>query len=179
MAATPSKAGLLDRMQACLQREYGARLDDGYSVVSFRPAIAKSYWAPGDRHLAQIAPRRALFDRVVHDAGRLWLIAVNLDPRPYLRGACQVEAREAWTSPDWNRHEKHAVYGAECAPDAIDRDGLINADVAARDYHVIVVAPDRKIGLRPGSVSVPALVFASSEAELERVCKNPPDGQWF
>jgi hypothetical protein len=176
---TTSTPGLLDTMQAFLQREHGARLDDGYSVVSFRPAIARSFWAPGDRYLAQIAPRRALFDRVVGGAGRLWLITVNLDPRPYLRGPAQVDTREAWTSPDWNRHEQHAVHGVECAAAAIDRDALISGEVAARDHHVLIVDPDREVGLRPGSLSVPALVFASSQAQLERLLDGAPAGQWF
>ncbi len=100
-AASRSQSGLLDEVHAFLGREWpGATFDDGYYVVRVSAPMTKSYWAPGDRHQAQLPARRALFDLLFRESALLWLLTLNLDPRPHVSGAGRIDCRTLWATPD-------------------------------------------------------------------------------
>jgi hypothetical protein len=179
-ATPPSRSEtLLATIQAFLHAEYGGSLEDGYSVISLRPRFRLSYWAPGDRFMDQIPARRALFHKVFGATSRLWVVTVNLDPRPFMKASYTLDTRETWTNPDWNNHVEHTLYGVETSPSGIDTDGMISAEVAVRNFRIICIAPDTKIGMQIGSVATPSFVFATSQADLDRVLADKPDGHWF
>lgn len=179
MTASSTGTGLLAEINEFVHRAYGASLEDGYSAISLWPAVSKSFWAPGDRYLAQLPARKALFDSIFRETKRMWLVTLNIDPRKYVRGQHKLDCRPGWTMPDWNMHVENALCGVEGPPAAFDAHALVEAAATAGTNSVIFIDPDRKAGFRPGDVSTPALVFAGTHEDLDQILVDRPVGNWF
>jgi hypothetical protein len=173
-----NQSGLLDDIEAFLQREWMGTLEDGYYIVRFRAPEEARYRAPGDTYADQFPGRRAIFDVAFRDAKRLWLVALGDDPGPYVRGPQRVDQRTSWTQPDWLGPVYHTLYAFEATPRAFDVGTMI--EVAVTGLHSFTfIDPDRRLGFEPGDVSYPARLVASSQDDLDPIIANGPQGDWW
>ena len=181
-------AGLLDEIEAFLQREWRGTLHDGYYIVKFLAPAEARYQAPGGIYADHLPGRKAIFELAFRDSKRLWLVVLGSDPGPdvrgdgdpgpYVRGPQRADQRTGWTQPDWLGPMYHTLYAIEAAPGAFDIGAMI--EVAIRKGRSFTfIDPDRRLGFEPGDVSGPTRLAASSQGDLDPIIANGPPGDWF
>ena len=181
-------AGLLDEIEAFLQREWMGTLQDGYYIVRFRAPAEARYRAAGETSVDQLPGRKAIFELAFRDSRRLWLVVVGGDPGPdvrgggdpgpYVRGPQRVDRRTGWTQPDWLGPVYHTLYAIEAAPRAFDIGAMVVV-AFTKGHSFTFIDPDRRLGFEPGDVSYPARLVASSRDDLDPIIANGPPGDWF
>ena len=133
----------------------GSTIHDGYEFVSIT--------APVDR-MVRHDQRQRVADRIC--AGRGWLVAVGVDPRPWMNST-RIEEQTTCYNPDWNVQQYMPMWIAEIQAASFDLGAMFGA--MKSPGVLALISADYNVALHARRL------FARSDAELARFAEGLED----